>query len=174
MSDLQTLTDLVREAVRLEQEASNADAKRSEYAQELRGIVERDIPLLWMQLGLGADTVLDIDGRKIRAKPTFTHSIAGDRKGLATNWLRENGHAGMLRTTLTISFQIGQAKQAAELHARLARELGDTATLELTDEIHSSTLRSWLSEVLQQGHAVPEDVFGLRALVSADIGKPKT
>lgn len=141
---------------RLEGDVERATDALKKAQDALADVAERRIPELMDNLDL---TVYPLrDGGKITLKEAIRVSIPAALKGRAFAYLRETGNAGLIKRAVSLVFGKGEDEKAAELLAELrAKGLQP----EDKTDIHPSTLKSFVTEKLEAGAELPEDLFSV-------------
>ena len=134
--------------------------------EHLRLIREETIPSAMQELGL---TELKLtDGRKLSVKQDVYASIPANEKREAYSWLDRNGFGGLIKVDVKIAYGKGDISEAKSLFNELSnRGLG----VELSENIHSQTLKAFLREQLSLGSDIPLDTFGARPIWTAKVSK---
>jgi hypothetical protein len=166
MSDLATLSQLVRRAIQLEGEIEKAGEAEKGLVDERKEILERDVPEMFLSLGI---TQLALDGRTITLKAKHRHSIAEGRKEDAFGWLDKNGHGAMLQRRVVVTFGRDSEKHAGALAAELTERFGSDAQVAIERHVAPATLGAFLGEQLKAGRPIPEQPFGLYLTVEAEV-----
>lgn len=78
------------------------------------------------------------------------------RREAAHNFLRGNGHAGLLKTDVIVSFGKDKEKEVNEI-ITLLKDNDFTPTVE--EGVHPATLSSWAKEMKEIGQVPPENIF---------------
>lgn len=151
---LELLSELATEQLRLETKLEEAQAAVEVAAKELQDIAERAIPELMLDLGMESfrtSSGIKVDvGEKVRA------SIIAAQHANAMAWLRDEGHAGLIKRKLELSFGMGEDKMAKKALDLLEDyEVGDKA------DVHWSTLGKFVREMLAEGKEVPDTLFSV-------------
>lgn len=144
-------------------EARNAmnDVKAAEETlkaakERLRNIVEVELPELMDEAGQ-KDCVTS-GGVRLVLQENVRVSIPKDERGTrALEWLRENGHASVIKSEVSIEFGKGQDAQADALTQEL-RTKGLMPSQSIG--VHPQTLAALVRELLRDGVEVPLDTFG--------------
>lgn len=132
--------------------------------KELTRLQNEDLPTLMQELRL---TELTLDsGRKVKVKEEVSTAITEERRPAAMRWLRDNGYGGLIKSKVIASYGKEEVEQARELVQELANS-GRTA--EFKEDVHPSTLKSFVKERLQQGEDVPFDLFSIHPYYVADV-----
>jgi hypothetical protein len=140
------------------------DAKRL-----LRRISEVDLPEAMRDAG--GITRVDLEGGlRVEVKPYYEASISQAHAAEAFAWLRNNGHADLIKREVRVLFGRGEDEAAAATIDSL-RATG----LEPDEKIavHPQTLRAFVREQLEAGQNLPHDLLGIYAGQRAKITPPK-
>jgi hypothetical protein len=97
------------------------------------------------------------DGSQVTIKPTYGASIKVEDRPQAYEWLRENGYDDIIKNTVTCAFGRGEDDNASAFTA-LAEKEGFIPTQK--EEIHTSTLRAFIKERVENGDEFPSELFG--------------
>lgn len=98
------------------------------------------------------------DGVKIGVKRIVAGSIPSKTADEAFKWLRENGHGGLIKREVSVSFGKGEdqtADETLELLRRYRLEPKDKTT------VHAQTLGAWAREMIDEGETIPLDILGI-------------
>lgn len=152
---LSQLTQLAEQQAAAQSKVADLEAQLNRAREELRDIAERQVPELMDQIGISEFKT--ITGLKIKIDEIIRASIPKTKTALALAWLKNNGHAAMIKRVVAVSFGKGEDERADELHQRLAEEfeVDDNAS------VHPSTLAAFVRERLRNGEEVPLDLFGV-------------
>lgn len=133
----------------LEEELSNAK-------EDLKQISEVKLPELMDELGI--PTFQTKDGLKITIKETIRVSMgrSDEEKAAALDWLDAHGHGALIKRTVEVPFSRGKDSEAQNLATTL-RSDGFRAVFER--RVENPTLRSFVTEKLENGEEVPLDLF---------------
>lgn len=131
---------------------AEAEATLKAKQKTLRDYEENLIPSIMAELQLKNFTtkdgmVVDIENR-VRA------SIPEDMRPRAHIWLRENGHAALIKHKLEVDFSMGEDELAAEWLKKLQDAGLDPDEKE---SVHTSTLVSFVKECLTKGINLPDE-----------------
>ena len=162
---LAKISDLVREAKRAEKELAQADELAKTKRQQLDAILMTMLPEAMDQAGLGEFTTTA--GFHVKIKKDITHSLAEDRREAGMNWLESHGHGSIIKRELQMSFIKGQEEQAKTV----AKYIVDTFNLPVSEKrnVHASTLKSLLKDLLEKGKEVDEAIFKIQRIRKAEI-----
>jgi hypothetical protein len=140
----------------LEREIAEQESALKSLKEKKRQIAEDLLPAVMTEHGL-SDITLN-DGSKVTVKKFYSCTIPGDRTEKAFDWLRENGHEGLIKHRLTIDFTRDRDDQALQVKKELENKglyPGDKEWVE------PSTLRGFAREQIEAGSELPEDCFNL-------------
>lgn len=140
----------------LQEEIAAVEDRLKQLKEQLRLCQEVELPEAMDSVGM-ADFSLS-DGTMIGVKGLINVSIRKDKRPVAYQWIREQGHGGIIKTEISLSFGKGEDNRAQEV-IRALRESGLNPTLE--EGIHPQTLQSWAKEMVQGGKALPEELFSV-------------
>lgn len=149
---MKELAQLAEQQEELEQLVAKLEGELKAAKRKLDTIAEQVLPAVMERLGLeqySTNTGLEIEiEKKVRA------GISKDNLIPALAWLREHGHANLIKRSLTI---IPSNDVEGELLAKLLR------SFDLSDmpSVHAQTLGKFVRELLAEGEDVPQDLFGI-------------
>lgn len=152
---LATLAELGREyAVELatQDELSKALQESKVKSQRLEEVA---IPELMNQLGI--DELKLKTGDTIKLQPVYGASVPDERKPAAWAWLRENDFGSLIKTTFKMSFGMGEEKEVEKAKVALDKKNIPYICIE---DVHGSTLKSFVKERYEKGEKFPEAIFG--------------
>jgi hypothetical protein len=126
------------------------------------------IPGIMDDLGMMKFTLTD--GSEVSVSPDLFISVLSGHERPAFEWLRENGHAGIIKHTVSVEFGKGDDEHAKEVVNALREK---NLTPKDDEKIAPQTLRKWAKDQLDDGHEVPERLFKLFEFRKAKITPPK-
>lgn len=138
-----------------EDEIAKVDQYLKDKKRELLKLTDEELPAVLQELGLSSFT-LD-DGSKVDVKPLYGASIPKPKVEEAHKWLRDNGHDDIIKNVISCSFGRGEDQNAVSFKESAAK-LG--LHPEQNESVHSSTLRAWVKERVENGDDFPMDLFG--------------
>jgi len=151
LAELARLADAQLEAHKA---VARAEVELTKRERELRDIAEVAIPELMEEMGI--ETFTTTSGVKISVKEQIRANILAANRGAAFRWLRDNGHAALIKREVKVAFGMGEDELAQET----IDKLGDLP-VEDKSSVHPSTLKKFVSDRLADGKDVPEDVFSI-------------
>lgn len=157
---LQLLVTLAEEAQSLETAKSSLEQELKELNGRLNAIVLSELPEAMADLGLQDFTLAD--GTKIKINEFMRGSLPKEEiaKREALDWLKSNGLAGIVKTTVDFSFGVGEDNYAKNLIA-LAQENGYEPVI--GEGVNHMTLCKAGREKLALAEELPLEKLGLFA-----------
>lgn len=174
MSDLQRITALAAEQLRLEREIAGLEEQMKSAKDLHRQISETDLPEA-MDAAEMEEFIMK-DGRKVSIKQTYHGEIPKDpeRRSVAFSWLREHGHDSIIKRVIRIEFGVGEDKKAKNLFDRIRRYKNLVDNTIVGDEsVHPQTFKSFVKRSMEEGEDLPTDTFGIYIRRFAEIGAVK-
>jgi hypothetical protein len=152
---LATLAELGRDlSIELATQDELAKALQESKAKSQR-LEEVAIPELMQQLGI--DELKLKSGDKISLQPVYSASVPDERKPAAWAWLREHDFGSLIKTTFKMSFGMGEEKEVDKAKVALDKKGIPYICIE---DVHASTLKSFVKERYEKGEQFPEAIFG--------------
>lgn len=169
--DLQAIGNLAEQQVKLEGLIAEEEEKLKELKKTLARIAEQDLPEAMDKVKMSEFKLQD--GSKITIKKVYRGSIPAERKPEAMDWLDGHGHGGLIKTEVSVPFAKGQLEVAREF-AKFARGFNGAAIdPEVEQSVHHSTLSAFIREQIEDGAAIPHDLFGVFIGRKANVKQPK-
>lgn len=132
-------------------------------------VAEKQIPELLDEMGMSEFT--DKDGRKVTIKTKIRASIPVAKRPAAYAWLEREGHGGLIKRTIAVALNRGQDEEAKQLLEELSDR--DFAGVKQDMKVEPATLTSFISQQLEAGEPVPDDLFSVFEVRQAKITQPK-
>lgn len=151
------LNDRQQKVAALEKDLKNAK-------QDLTRLEEETIPAFMQELGVASIKLKD--GKTVSITSQVYASISQANHDAAMEWLIKNGHEDLIKLTITGTFGKDEYELAVDVRNRLTKE---GAKVSSDENVHPQTLRAFIREQLEQGVAIPLDVFGARTVTKATI-----
>jgi hypothetical protein len=152
---LDKVARLANEANVLQEHVSRQEEELKQSKKALRRVTDELLPEALEELNL--EKVVMKDGSEISVKPIYAASIPKNRLDEAYNWLREHGDGDIIKNNVTVTFGKGE-DQDAQAFMLMCGNQGFTP--QQAEKIESMTLKGWLREKVETGHAIPMDLFG--------------
>jgi len=152
-----------------EDEIARTEAYLKEKKKDLLKLTDEDLPSVLQELGVSSFKLED--GSQVDIKPLYGAAIPKPRIDEAHEWLRDNGHDDIIKNVVACSFGRGEDQNAANFKDT-AIKLG--LHPEQSESVHSSTLRAWVRERVENGDEFPMELFGAYVGQRAVIKKGKS
>ena len=150
------IAELCNQVLDLQKQISSLEDKMKKLKESERKLSEEDIPNKMQQTGVQKLELAD--GSKIEVKPYYAARIPTSRVDEAFAWLRDNGHADMIKNNVSMTF--GRAED--EIAKKLVDELRDKGhTVKQAEKVEPMTLKAFVREQIEKGQNVPADLFGV-------------
>ena len=171
MTDLQNFVTLNKRLTQLEQDIEQATITLKQLARERDNLKLVEIPELMNELDVPKINI-SMDGKdyEISRKENFYASISKDRKPLVVEWLRANGHDGLIRNELIADVPKGKDNVASEAY-KILEDLGFNVTRETN--VHTGSFKALVKDELEKGSDVPLEELGVNRVVEAVIKELK-
>ena len=155
------MTDPVNQLLALNREATAIKEKVALYEQEIKELkatqnkIEMDLmPALMDELGI-SEFLLQ-DGTKIKLTEITTGRLTDDTRQSALAWLRDNGHAAIIKNQIVTQLPVGADDKVGAI-IDFYFQLG-IDTVEHKEDVHYQTLQAFLREVAHTAD-FPRDLF---------------
>ena len=163
---LATVSRLARAIKAKEKEVQCLDEQLKMAKKELLKLTDEELPASMSEVGIASFTLED--GSEVNIKPTYGASILVKNRPAAYEWLRDNGYDDIIKNKISCDFGRGEDDMAAAFKALASKE-GFVAEQETG--IHSSTLRAFVKERVENGDEFPMELFGAWVAQRATIKK---
>lgn len=161
---LSKLAELGEKEVELTRKIQELEAQVDKLKEEYRQINEVALPELMDEVGL-SEFKLSKYNLYVRIKPFYSGKITDEA---AYKWLEENEYGDIIKGAVTVNYPKGFDKSKLEMIKKAAEVVGLPA--DIREEVHHSTLRAWLKEMVETGQEFPRELFncyvGKRANIS--------
>lgn len=161
----QELEKAARELLNRATEVEEAEAVLKTKKASYKDMAENIIPELMDKLG--KKRFVTSTGLVIGLKEGIRASIPELAQGAAFDWMRANGHAGLIKREMKLGFGMGDDERAETVKDKL-RELG--MEVDVKTYVHPATLNSFVKEQLEQDHKLPEECFSYVQIREAKVG----
>lgn len=144
------------ELIDLQNEIKTIEEKLNKVKEQERFLSEHAIPSLMQSSGISMIKLED--GTEVKVTPYYYAKISEDKKEAAFAWLRKNGFGDLIKNNISLDFAMNQDSEANNLVAQLKAK-GYNVFQSTT--VHSSTLKAFVKEQINEGKGLPEDLFGI-------------
>lgn len=155
---------------KLEAEIENLEQAIKDRKAEVQHIRTRIIPDLLRSIGMNSFT-LD-DGTLVELKDELFPDIPASKREEAYEWLRNNGHGDLIKHEIKVSFGMGEDLEALTIRNILANH---NTPLNFTEKetILPQSLRAWVREQERRGAQLPDELFSVHRVTTAQLKNPK-
>lgn len=155
---LEYLTRLAQKQCDQEEEVARCEAALKAAQRDLKQTAEYDIPKALLEAGM--EEFSTTDGLTISVKETLRCSMppVGPRRDEAIDWAEDNGLGPVVKRKITIEFDKGEEAWARQFLAQQKRRK-KPLRLKVEETIHAQTLKSQLTNLLEEGEDVPLELF---------------
>ena len=165
---LRSVAELARDAQQKAETIERLEKQVKQVKSEYFKLIDEELPAILQELGLNAFELAD--GSKINVRHQYGADINLDNREKAFQWLRDNDYDGIIKNSISCSFGKGEDEQA-ETFSILVKDSGFTP--DQKTEVHSSTLKAWVKERVENGDEFPMDLFGAYIGQRAHIRRAK-
>lgn len=158
--DTRSLSDIANMAQRLiglDEEIASAQAALKALLAARAKIAEGDIPTAME--GAGLQALVLANGRKLTIKEALYAEMPKDRarRNEAAAWMVAHGHASLVKTDVSVTFDRGDGDLARDT-ADLLRSRGFTPVV--AETMNTASVKSAINAMREQGIDVPLPLFG--------------
>ena len=161
----QDLASLVSQLSEITDAIEACENKLKDLKGQKAKIEENYIPSLMEEMGQTEGTW---NGVKVKLVQKIDARITEAKKEAAFEWLRENGHDGIIKNDVTMSFSKGEDNLAGDVIG-LLRDKGFDPVQRTT--VHANTLKSFIRNGLEKGISLDLDLLGGYVRNVASIGR---
>ena len=150
------VASLANQVIDLEGQIKEQEAALKSLKEKQRAIAEDLLPAVMTEHGLSNITLND--GSTVSVKKFYSCTIPADQTEMAFDWLRDNGHEGLIKHRITVDF----TREADNQALRVKKELEDKGLYPADKEwVEPSTLRGFAREQTESGVTLPDKLFNL-------------
>jgi hypothetical protein len=158
-ADVQSIAELARQQYRLEKSIELLEKSLKEKKEELLKLQMVLIPARMEQVGMQEFTLKGKEViAKLRVDDFYSAKISEENELNAFKWLRDNGHAGIVKTQVVCNYTQKEQDQVKRLLSILRR---NRIGFDKKDSVHWQTLRAFVREMKEGGKHIPDDLFGV-------------
>ena len=97
-------------------------------------------------------------GHQIKVVDAVYASITSGKKEEAHKWLRDNGHEELIKNEITANL----GKDSDDISEKAVEFFTDIGVgYSISENVHASTLKSFVKEQLKEGVNFPQDIFSV-------------
>lgn len=158
---LEQIRDYLRELRQLLLEKESLEERVDTVKHRIKEICEDKLITLYSAAHI---TNLDLEAEgnlqayNAQRKPFYAASIPKDKELQAFAWLQNNGHADIVKTTITVALGMKERVTAIKVENYLDKN-GIDYSSKLA--VHASTLKAFVKNEIKAGHVIPRDLLGV-------------
>ena len=150
-----SLSVLIGEMRRLEDDIQAAEEHVKELKRELKGYSHEKIPALMDEMGTESFTT--DEGVTVAVKNVVHASLTQENKEQAFAWLRKEGLDDIIKNDVVVTFGKGEDNIAGDFVGQCEQQGLHTNA---KTYIHPSTLKAFVKERVSEGKSIDLDLFG--------------
>lgn len=169
--DLKALASMARHQFKIATDIVKAEEKLKDLKQKFQQVSMTDIPDLMDKIGIEEFKLKG--GFKLTIKKAVFVNISKDNQPKAHAWLRKKGFGDIIKTEAKVIFGKGEEEKVKVFNRIFAqRKLLRDLDYDLSDSIHSQTLKAFVKEQRAKGVSFP-DTFNIHEAKQTIIVKGK-
>ena len=139
-----------------EKDIANKEEELKRAKKDALFLSEETIPNLMTEAGVSS---LDLaDGTSVKVTPYYGARISKDNQEEAFQWLRNEGHADLIRNNVGVSFTAGDDKKAQHVLELLKKANYRPVQKQ---EVNAMQLKQFVREQTEKGVTLPADLFSI-------------
>jgi hypothetical protein len=147
---------LVKELVTMDVEIADLEEQLKEAKRVRKELAEERIPAVMEDVGMEVGEGISLkDGRWLLLEEAVHTSITKANQAAAFKWLDENGHGGMIKRAVVVSFNRDQEEEARELQNSIRNSYPGVKE---EGRIESSTLKAWGRQMHDEEVELPPSI----------------
>jgi hypothetical protein len=162
------ISKLADDMHQLSKDIAEAELKVKKLKAQHEQIAVEQLPELFEQVGMKELTTLR--GLPLKLSNRVYTNVSKGRKPAAIAWLDANGHGGMVKRQVIIDFDKTQEDKVKALLRLIGKGWPNNRT-EL--DVHGTTVKAFVKKQLEEGIAIPADVFGIHCVDVVEIKSKK-
>jgi len=155
-NELRSIAELAEEQTMLEAVIKDAELQLKGHKEKLKQIAEVQLPEALQEVGLSEFSL--VDGTKVSVSSFYSARITMENKEKAFDWLRTNGHADLIKNTVSVSFGRAEDDTASSLISKLDE---DGFHPEQKEWVEPMTLKGFVREQVEKGNDLPFDTLNI-------------
>lgn len=152
------IAELAEEQLKTEKAIETLEKSLDDVRKHLTDVREKLLPDLLLEHGI-ADIRLK-NGARVTVEKIVCASIKNSHRDKAFRWLESKGFGALVKASLVVKAEKGEEGGGKiDKLVETADELGLEA--KKTEEVHPQTLKAFVSEQIEKGAELPQDLFGV-------------
>lgn len=168
-AQLKSVSALADKLVSLQEGEAEAELNLKALKERRRAIEE--VELVEAMDACGIKSLKLKNGAEIVIDAVVSGSITKANEEPAFEWLRGNGHAGIIKTNVTVALSKGQDKEREAVLKKLRTIRG--IEVQEKSSVHPQTLGAWARELVKDGKDFPKELLGIWLGRKAKVIQPK-
>jgi hypothetical protein len=169
--DVALLQRLARQQVAAEREFEQAEEHLKRAREKLDDIAQRQIPEVLTRMGI--KKLLTADGLEVTVNEGLRVHTSEERREPSCDWLEAHDQGGIIKRSFNILFSKEDETWARAFEASLRRRKRQLDVVKKR-EVHPSTLKKVLKDMLESGVDVPLELFGAQRVRIAKVETKKS
>ena len=154
-NSVNAISKLALKQLKLMAEVDAAEDALSRLKEDLKKVSEIDLPTAMLEAGMREFKL--VDGASIKVEKFYGASIKVENRPEAYKWLVDNGHEGLIKTSVVTEFGKGvdERKEARKFMESVVK---DGFSAELDESVHASTLKAFVKEQIEAKNELPASI----------------
>ena len=167
-NELSTIAILAEKQTYLEEKVKAKEKQLKTLKEELKEIAEVQLPDALKESGVSEFSL--VNGTKVSVSAYYSARITAENKDKAFDWFRKNGHADLIKNTVSVSFGRAEDETANSLLMELG---GQGFHPEQKEWVEPMTLKGFVREQVEKGNDLPFDTLNIYVGQKTKITKSK-
>lgn len=158
------ITILAEEMQDYDSQIAEAELQVKRLKERRRKIAEDDLPELFHEVGM--TTLSTRNGLPLKLEKVLRTSIAKGRKVGAIKWLDDNGHGGIVKRNVIVSFDKTKEDKVQNLLNLIGKGWPNN---KIERDVNAATCKALIKRLLEEGQEVPKETFGIHQVDEVKI-----
>ena len=167
-NDLNNIALLAEKQTFLEEKIKTKEQQLKNFKEELKEVAEVQLPDALKETGVSEFSL--VDGTKVSVSAFYSARITTENKEKAFDWFRKNGHADLIKNTVSVSFGRAEDETANSLLMELD---GQGFHPEQKEWVEPMTLKGFVREQVEKGNDLPFATLNIYVGQKTKITKSK-
>ena len=155
-NELSNIALLAEKQTYLEEKVKIKEGQLKTLKEELKEVAEVQLPDALKETGVSEFSL--IDGTRVSVSAYYSARISAENKEKAFEWLRKNGHADLIKNTVSVSFGRAEDETANSLLMNLDEQ---GFRPEQKEWVEPMTLKGFVREQVEKGNDLPFDTLNI-------------
>lgn len=167
-AQLKTIAGLIKQQVLAEAKVSDLEGDLKEANKKLRKVSEVDLPDAMAAANFSLFKT--DDGLLVEIDEKMSASISKKNKPAAIEWLMKNNLESLVKENVVVPFDKGESEKVKSFIEIL--EANGVSDFSVAPTVNTSSVKSALKELIEDGVEVPTETFGIFFMNKAKITTP--